>query len=278
MLAVLADALRPQEHARRGLVEGQRGGAVGRVDPQRHGHGLPAGDEDGAVLRDPRVDRQPERAGPGRDDPVGHVGEVLHLDREAVVWAQRWIVRYLDEGPGEHRLWRIVTEAGGAPRDRCAVWKPDELSARLGDARDHQPQALAGTQREPVGVSADDVPVDGRGQPRLALLGWGGADLVDRVGDLLAWLERPPTKLVAVAKPEVLAAVRVDLEQRFDGRVFVNNVFFAARIESYTLDRESHLLATFCSGHNQFLLDSVRRPVRGRRGGRRTSGSVDDFR
>ncbi len=44
---------------------------------------------------------------------------------------------------------------------------------------------------------------------------------VTEVGDILAWLERPPTKLVAVAKPEVLAAVRVDLEQCFDGRVFV---------------------------------------------------------
>ena len=44
---------------------------------------------------------------------------------------------------------------------------------------------------------------------------------VTAVGDILAWLERPPTKLVAVAEPAVLADVRVDLERRLDGRVFI---------------------------------------------------------
>jgi hypothetical protein len=44
---------------------------------------------------------------------------------------------------------------------------------------------------------------------------------VTEVGDLLAWLERPPTKLVAVAEPDVLAAVRRDVERRLDGRAFV---------------------------------------------------------
>jgi Cof subfamily protein (haloacid dehalogenase superfamily) len=44
---------------------------------------------------------------------------------------------------------------------------------------------------------------------------------VTEVGDLLAWLERPPTKLVAVAKPERLAEVRSDLEAVFAGRMFI---------------------------------------------------------
>jgi hydroxymethylpyrimidine pyrophosphatase-like HAD family hydrolase len=44
---------------------------------------------------------------------------------------------------------------------------------------------------------------------------------VTEVGDLLAWLERAPTKLVAVADPPRLAVVRSDLEPRFDGRVFM---------------------------------------------------------
>ena len=44
---------------------------------------------------------------------------------------------------------------------------------------------------------------------------------VTEVGDLLAWLNRAPTKLVAVAEPAVLAAVRHDLERRFDGRAFI---------------------------------------------------------
>ena len=44
---------------------------------------------------------------------------------------------------------------------------------------------------------------------------------VTAVGDILAWLERPPTKLVAVAEPAVLADVRVGLQRRLDSRVFI---------------------------------------------------------
>ncbi len=41
------------------------------------------------------------------------------------------------------------------------------------------------------------------------------------VGDLLSWLERPPTKLVAVSEPAVLAEIRPQLERRLDGRAFL---------------------------------------------------------
>jgi len=44
---------------------------------------------------------------------------------------------------------------------------------------------------------------------------------VTEVGDLLAWLDRPPTKLVQVADPPVLAGLRPFIEQQFDGRMFV---------------------------------------------------------
>ena len=44
---------------------------------------------------------------------------------------------------------------------------------------------------------------------------------VTEVGDLLAWLERPPTKLVAVAEPARLAEVRVDVERLFGDRLFI---------------------------------------------------------
>ncbi|HKY23595.1 MAG TPA: HAD family hydrolase [Gaiella sp.] len=44
---------------------------------------------------------------------------------------------------------------------------------------------------------------------------------VTEVGDLLAWLDRPPTKLVAVAEPERLAEVRLELERTFDTRLFI---------------------------------------------------------
>lgn len=44
---------------------------------------------------------------------------------------------------------------------------------------------------------------------------------VREVGDLLAWLDRPPTKLVAVGDPEDLAGLRAQLEPRFEGRLYV---------------------------------------------------------
>ena len=44
---------------------------------------------------------------------------------------------------------------------------------------------------------------------------------VTEVGDLLEWLERPPTKLVAVAEPARLAEVRLELERAFDTRLFI---------------------------------------------------------
>jgi Cof subfamily protein (haloacid dehalogenase superfamily) len=41
------------------------------------------------------------------------------------------------------------------------------------------------------------------------------------VGDLLAWLERPPTKLVVVDEPETLDRFKPQLLARFDGRLFI---------------------------------------------------------
>lgn len=44
---------------------------------------------------------------------------------------------------------------------------------------------------------------------------------VTEVGDLLAWLDRPPTKLVAVGEPDELAALRIALAPVFEGRLYV---------------------------------------------------------
>ncbi len=44
---------------------------------------------------------------------------------------------------------------------------------------------------------------------------------VTEVGDLLAWLQRPPTKLVAVADPADVPALRATLRERFDGSFFL---------------------------------------------------------
>jgi hydroxymethylpyrimidine pyrophosphatase-like HAD family hydrolase len=44
---------------------------------------------------------------------------------------------------------------------------------------------------------------------------------ITEVDDLLAWLERPPTKLVVVSKPEELDALRPKLVSRFGNRLFI---------------------------------------------------------
>ena len=44
---------------------------------------------------------------------------------------------------------------------------------------------------------------------------------VEEVGDLATWLEKPPTKLVAVAEPPVLAEIRPHLERRLGVRAFL---------------------------------------------------------
>ena len=42
------------------------------------------------------------------------------------------------------------------------------------------------------------------------------------VGDLLAWLEEPPTKLVVIDDPEVLDALKQRMLARFDGRLYIS--------------------------------------------------------
>jgi Cof subfamily protein (haloacid dehalogenase superfamily) len=42
------------------------------------------------------------------------------------------------------------------------------------------------------------------------------------VGDLLAWIERPPTKLVVINDPEVLDGLEERLKARFDGRLYIS--------------------------------------------------------
>jgi Cof subfamily protein (haloacid dehalogenase superfamily) len=42
------------------------------------------------------------------------------------------------------------------------------------------------------------------------------------VGDLLAWLEEPPTKLVVIDDPEVLDGLEAQMKARFDGRLYIS--------------------------------------------------------
>ena len=45
---------------------------------------------------------------------------------------------------------------------------------------------------------------------------------VHPVGDLLVWLERPPTKLVVIDEPEVLDGLEGRMKARFDGRLYIS--------------------------------------------------------
>ena len=42
------------------------------------------------------------------------------------------------------------------------------------------------------------------------------------VGDLLEWLDQPPTKLVVIDDPEVLDGLEERLQARFDGRLYIS--------------------------------------------------------
>jgi Cof subfamily protein (haloacid dehalogenase superfamily) len=44
---------------------------------------------------------------------------------------------------------------------------------------------------------------------------------LNEVGDLLGWIERPPTKLVVVDEPAALDGLRADLEARFRDRLYI---------------------------------------------------------
>ena len=50
---------------------------------------------------------------------------------------------------------------------------------------------------------------------------WQGID-IHPVGDLAAWLAKPPTKLVAVGDPVALDGLEVRMKSRFDGRLYVS--------------------------------------------------------
>ena len=45
---------------------------------------------------------------------------------------------------------------------------------------------------------------------------------VHSVGDLAAWLDRPPTKLVSVGDPDLLDAVEARMKERFQERLFIS--------------------------------------------------------
>ena len=62
------------------------------------------------------------------------------------------------------------------------------------------------------------------------------------VGDLLAWIERPPTKLVVVDEPARLDALRPRLEQQFGDRLYIaKSLPYFLELASRTISKGSGL-------------------------------------
>jgi Cof subfamily protein (haloacid dehalogenase superfamily) len=71
------------------------------------------------------------------------------------------------------------------------------------------------------------------------------------VGDLLAWIERPPTKLVVVADPAALDGLRPSLEERFGDRLFIaKSLPYFLELASPSVSKGSGL--AFVAGHLGF--------------------------
>ena len=84
-------------------------------------------------------------------------------------------------------------------------------------------EAIAAVEAEgfPINVYVDDELYVAR-QTKESERYAGFQDLeVHAVGNLLAWLEKPPTKLVTVGDPLALDGLEQQMKARFDGRLFV---------------------------------------------------------
>jgi Cof subfamily protein (haloacid dehalogenase superfamily) len=76
------------------------------------------------------------------------------------------------------------------------------------------------------------------------------------VGDLLAWIERPPTKLVVVADPDALDALRPRLEGRFGARLFIaKSLPYFLELASPVISKGSGL--AFVSQHLGFTAEQT---------------------
>jgi Cof subfamily protein (haloacid dehalogenase superfamily) len=74
------------------------------------------------------------------------------------------------------------------------------------------------------------------------------------VGDLLGWLERPPTKLVVVDEPETLDRLKPELLRRFDGRLFIaKSLPFFLELASSNVSKGSGM--AFLAEHTGFTAE-----------------------
>ena len=85
-------------------------------------------------------------------------------------------------------------------------------------------EAIDALQREdfPVNCYVDDELYVARATPASQQYASFQHIPLHTVGDLLAWLREPPTKLVAIGDPEVLDGLEVRMKERFDRRLYIS--------------------------------------------------------
>jgi Cof subfamily protein (haloacid dehalogenase superfamily) len=84
-------------------------------------------------------------------------------------------------------------------------------------------EAIAALEDEgfPVNCYVDDELYVSRATPESDSYASSQQIPVHEVGDLLGWLEEPPTKLVAIGEPKALDGLERRMKGRFDGRLYV---------------------------------------------------------
>jgi Cof subfamily protein (haloacid dehalogenase superfamily) len=85
-------------------------------------------------------------------------------------------------------------------------------------------EAIAALEREgfPVNCYVDDELYVARETPESETYAGFQRLRVHAVGDLGAWLERPPTKLVAIGDPHALDGLEARMKTVFDGRLYIS--------------------------------------------------------
>jgi Cof subfamily protein (haloacid dehalogenase superfamily) len=73
-----------------------------------------------------------------------------------------------------------------------------------------------------VNVYVDDELFVGRITPEARAYADFQGLVIHEVGDLAAWLEKPPTKVVSVGEPELLDGLEARLKERFAGRLYIS--------------------------------------------------------
>lgn len=161
---------------------------------------------------------------------IGPDGVVGDRTRAAIARAQREGVRVLVATGRMFRSVRRYLEDVGLPEPVICYQGAAVVDPETGEFLLHEPLDLEVAREaiaalESLGISPnvyvdDELYVAAENEYTRRYSGFQRLP-VTQVGDLLAWLERPPTKLVAVAEPPVLAEVRAVLAPRLDGRAFL---------------------------------------------------------